>query len=171
MIESFDLGLFWGTINIIGTIWGFLLVYIPIFYLYNRFIDKNAMYAEGFLRYYFLGYVIVCIVFECYIALYVPFDSHFLFFDEDAAVYYPTAWKYARLNLFFSMYIIAYLIGIPITLYLTKLVNKLHKTNKTSQTLHRGKTIIFGILAPILLILCCESTILAIDKVIREVFR
>ncbi|WP_276953100.1 hypothetical protein [Helicobacter rodentium] len=171
MIDSFEWGLFLGILGSIYLIWIVLLVYIPIFYLYNRFIDRNAIYAEGFLKYYFLGYVIVFILFECYIALYVPFDSHFLFFDEDAPIYYPTAWKYARLNLFFSMYIIAYLIGIPIALYLTKLVNKLHKTDKTPQILHRGKTIIFGILAPILLMLCCESTILAIDKATKEIFR
>ena len=146
MHESFVLGLFWGTINIIGTIWGFLLVYIPIFYLYNRFIDKNAMYAEGFLRYYFLGYVIVCIVFECYIALYVPFD--YRYFEENNAMYYPTQHKYARYNEIFAFFVPTYLIGTPIALCLTKVINKLHRTNKTSQTLHRAKTIIFGIFAP-----------------------
>ncbi|WP_147290030.1 hypothetical protein [Helicobacter didelphidarum] len=41
-----------------------------------------------------------------------------------------------------------YLIGTPIAFYLTRFINKIHKINKTPQTLHRGKTIIFGIFAP-----------------------
>lgn len=146
MIESFDWGITLGTLGIIVTIWGFLLVYIPIFYFYNRFIDKNAMYAEGFLRYYFLGYVIVCIVFECCIALYVPFD--YRYFEENNAMYYPIEHKYAKYNVNFASFVPTYLIGTPIALCLTKLVNKLHKTNKIPQILHRGKTIIFGIFAP-----------------------
>ncbi|WP_394989365.1 hypothetical protein [uncultured Helicobacter sp.] len=151
MIESFYLGLFWGTINIIGTIWGFLLIYIPVFYLYNRFIDKDAIYAEGFLRYYFLGYAIVCIVFECYIALYVPFD--YRYFEESNAIYYPIQHKYAEYNDTFAFFVPTYLIGTPIALCLTKFISKLHRTNKTSQILHRGKTIIFGIFAPSVLFL------------------
>ena len=145
MFDSFTWGLFLGIPSIIITIWGFLLVYIPIFYLYNRFIDKNAMYAEGFLRYYFLGYVIVCIVFECYIALYVPFDYCYFDenFDENNAMYYPIEY-----NKTFAFFVPTYLIGTPIALCLTKIINKLHQTNKTSQTLHRAKTIIFGIFAP-----------------------
>ncbi|WP_104696562.1 hypothetical protein [Helicobacter trogontum] len=146
MIESFELGAFWGTINTIGLIWGFLVVYIPIFYLYNRFVDKNAIYAEGFLKYYFLGSVIVCIVFECYIALYVPFD--YRYFEESNAIYYPIQQKYAEYNENFAFFVPTYLIGTPIALCLTKVINKLHRTNKTSQILHRGKTIIFGIFAP-----------------------
>ncbi|RDU61595.1 hypothetical protein CQA53_09920 [Helicobacter didelphidarum] len=96
MFETFDLGFFVGILGITVTIWRFLLVYIPIFYLYNRFIDKNAIYAEGFLKYYFLGYVIVCIMFECYIALYVPFD--YRYFEESNAIYYPIQHEYAEYN-------------------------------------------------------------------------
>ncbi|TLD79780.1 hypothetical protein LS81_010110, partial [Helicobacter trogontum] len=114
MIESFELGAFWGTINTIGLIWGFLVVYIPIFYLYNRFVDKNAIYAEGFLKYYFLGSVIVCIVFECYIALYVPFD--YRYFEESNAIYYPIQQKYAEYNENFAFFVPTYLIGTPIAL-------------------------------------------------------
>lgn len=146
MIESFEWGFLLGILGIIVIIWGFLLVYIPIFYLYNRFVDKNAIYAEGFLKYYFLGYVIVCIVFECYIALYVPFD--YRYFEESNAIYYPIQQKYAKYNDTFAFFVPTYLIGTPIALDLTQVINKLHQTNKTSQILHRGKTIIFGIFAP-----------------------
>lgn len=146
MIESFEWGFLLGILGIIVIIWGFLLVYIPIFYLYNRFVDKNAIYAEGFLKYYFLGYVIVCIVFECYIALYVPFD--YRYFEESNAIYYPIQQKYAKYNDTFAFFVPTYLIGTPIALCLTKVINKLHQTNKTSQILHRGKTIIFGIFTP-----------------------
>ena len=146
MIESFEWGFLLGILGIIVIIWGFLLVYIPIFYLYNRFVDKNAIYAEGFLKYYFLGYVIVCIVFECYIALYVPFD--YRYFEESNAIYYPIQHKYAKYNDTFAFFVPTYLIGTPIALCLTKVINKLHRTNKASQILHRGKTIIFGIFAP-----------------------
>lgn len=146
MIDSFLWGFGFGIPSLIITIWGFLLVYIPIFYLYNRFIDRNAIYVEGFLKYYFLGYAIVFILFECYIALYVPFDYRFL--DDNNAIYYPIKQKYAEYNDTFAFFVPTYLIGIPIALYLTKLVNKLHKTDKIPQILHRSKTIIFGILAP-----------------------
>ena len=156
MIESFDWGITLGTLGMIVLIWGFLVVYIPIFYLYNHFIDKNAIYAEGFLRYYFLGYAIVCIVFECYIALYVPFD--YRYFEESNAMYYPIEHKYAKYNDTFAFFVPTYLIGTPIALCLTKLVNKLHKTNKIPQILHRGKTIIFGIFAPSGLLLAAFVT-------------
>ena len=146
MIESFDWGITLGTLGMIVLIWGFLVVYIPIFYLYNRFVDKNAIYAEGFLKYYFLGYVIVCIVFECYIALYVPFD--YRYFEESNAIYYPIQHKYAEYNKTFASFVPTYLIGTPIALCLTEVINKLHRTNKTSQILHRDKTIIFSIFAP-----------------------
>ncbi|TLD79781.1 hypothetical protein [Helicobacter trogontum] len=146
MIESFEWGFLLGILGIIVIIWGFLLVYIPIFYLYNRFVDKNAIYAEGFLKYYFLGSVIVCIVFECYIALYVPFDYRYP--EESNAIYYPIQQKYAEYNENFAFFVPTYLIGTPIALDLTQVINKLHQTNKTSQILHRGKTIIFGIFAP-----------------------
>ena len=159
MIESFDWGIILGTLGMIVLIWGFLLIYIPVFYLYNRFIDKNAIYVEGFLRYYFLGYVIVCIVFECYIALYVPFD--YRYFEESNAIYYPIEHKYAEYNETFAFFVPTYLIGTPIALCLTKLVNKLHKTHKTSQILHRGKTIIFGIFAPSVLFL----TVFVVEKI------
>lgn len=156
MIESFDWGIILGTLGMIVLIWGFLLVYIPIFYLYNRFIDKDAIYAEGFLRYYFLGYAIVCIVFECYIALYVPFD--YRYFEESNAMYYPIQHKYAKYNETFASFVPTYLIGTPIALCLTKFINKLHQTHKTSQILHRGKTIIFGIFAPSGLLLAAFVT-------------
>ncbi len=156
MIESFDWGITLGTLGIIVIIWGFLVVYIPIFYLYNRFVDKNAIYAEGFLKYYFLGYVIVCIVFECYIALYVPFD--YRYFEESNAIYYPIQHKYAEYNKTFASFVPTYLIGTPIAFYLTKVINKLHRTNKTSQILHRSKTIIFGIFAPSGLLLAAFVT-------------
>ena len=151
MIDSFVWGFGLGIMAIIGTIWGFLLLYILIFYLYNYFIDKNAIYAEKFLGYYFLGYAIVFVLFECYIALYVPFD--YRFFEEDNAIYYPIQNKYAEYNKAFAFFVPTYIIGIPIAFYLTKLIDKLHKTSKTPQILHRGKTIIFGILAPSALLL------------------
>ena len=161
MIDSFLWGFGLGIPSLIITIWGFLLVYIPIFYLYNRFIDKNAIYTEGFLKYYFLGYAIVFILFECYIALYVPFD--YRFFDEDNAFYYPIQQKYAEYNDTFAFFVPTYLIGTPIALCLTKLVNKLYKINQTPHTLHRSKTIIFGILAPSGLLL----TAFIVEKTIK----
>ena len=48
MIDSFLWGFGLGIPSLIITIWGFLLVYIPIFYLYNRFIDKNAFIQRDF---------------------------------------------------------------------------------------------------------------------------
>ena len=160
MIESFEWGFFLGIPSTIIIIWGFLLVYIPIFYFYNCFIDKNAIYAEGFLKYYFLGYMIVCIVFECYIALYVPFD--YRYFEDNNAIYYPIQHKYAKYNDTFALFVPTYLIGTPIALCLTKVINKLHQPNKTSQILHRGKTIIFGIFAPSGLLL----TAFVVEKII-----
>lgn len=160
MIESFDWGIIVGIPSIIIVIWGFLLVYIPIFYLYNRFIDKNAIYAEGFLKYYFLGYVIVFILFECYIALYVPFD--YRYFEDNNAIYHPIQHEYAEYNKTFAFFVPTYLIGTPIVLCLTKVINKLRQTHKTSQILHRGKTIIFGIFAPSGLLL----TAFVVEKII-----
>ena len=113
------------------------------------------------MKYYFLGYAIVFILFECYIALYVPFD--YRFFDEDNAFYYPIQQKYAEYNDTFAFFVPTYLIGTPIALCLTKLVNKLYKINQTPHTLHRSKTIIFGILAPSGLLL----TAFIVEKTIK----
>ena len=169
MIDSILWGFFLGILGFIGMIWGFLLLYIPIFYLYNRFIDKNAIYAKGFLKYYFWGYALVFILFECYIALYVPFDYNF--FDEDNATYYPIQSEYAEYNKSFGIFMPVYVIGIPIAFYLTKLINKLHKINQTPQILHRDKTIIFGILAPSALLLYSVVDTIPITKNLLELLR
>uniref|UniRef100_UPI001A9E117B hypothetical protein n=1 Tax=Helicobacter cinaedi TaxID=213 RepID=UPI001A9E117B len=109
---------------------------------------------------------LVFILFECYIALYVPFNYNF--FDEDNVIYYPIQSEYAEYNKAFGIFMPVYIIGIPIAFYLTKLINKLHKINKTPQILHKGKTIIFGILAPsALLLYSIVDTIPITKKLLR----
>lgn len=144
MIDSILFGLGFGLFFIFEPIYGFVLTYTLIFYIYNRFIYKNAIYSDGFLAYYFLGYAIVFILFECFIALHVPFD--FPYRKEDIGFDYPVEAEYAEYNMIVAFFIPTYLIGSIIAFCIVELID-MRKIGKTPRPLHKGKVIIFGVLA------------------------
>lgn len=74
----------------------------------------------------------------------MPFD--FPYRKEDIGIDYPIETEYAEYNMIVAFFIPIYLIGNIIAFCIVELIN-MRKIGKTPRPLHKGKVIIFGVLA------------------------